>query len=204
MNNGENIGSRLRLLRRRTGISLRALAERAGIAPAMVSYIENGKASPSVVTLEKLLGALDISMSDFFGAERATTTGPVFPREGMRLVADAERSYTVVFPTRSDIGVAFLDELLQPGIAAPAFETQPNDVAGYVLSGELILEIQGEEARTLRPGDAFYIPAGVSHRGYAAKGDAVRLITAAAAPASVTKEPSGRGDRKTKPKHRGG
>lgn len=182
MNNGDTTGSRLRLLRRRTGISLRSLAERAGIAPAMVSYIENGKASPSVVTLEKLLGALDISLADFFGAERAAPAGPVFAREGMRLVADAERSYTVVFPSRPDIHVAFLDELLQPGISAPAFETQPADVAGYVLSGELILEFQGEAPSVLRPGDAFYVPAGVSHRGYAAKDDAVRLITATVPP----------------------
>ncbi len=199
----DNIGARLRLLRRRTGVSLRALAEHAGIAPAMISYIENGKTSPSVVTLEKLLGALDISLADFFGAERAASDGPVFPREGMRLVADAERSYTVVFPRLPGIRVALLDELLQLAVPAPAFENQPTDVAGYVLSGELVLEIQGEAPRALRAGDAFYVPAGVSHRGYAAAGGAVRLITATVSPLSAMTRQPGRGDRKSKPKHKG-
>jgi transcriptional regulator with XRE-family HTH domain len=185
-----NIGARLRLLRRRTGVSLRALAEQAGITPAMISYIENGKSSPSVVTLEKLLGVLGVSLADFFGAERATSDGPVFPREGMRLVADDERSYTVVFPRLPGIRMALLDELLQPGVPAPAFETQPTDVAGYVLSGELVLDIQGEASRTLRAGDAFYVPAGVSHRGYASAREPARLITAAI-PASGSVTPRG-------------
>ncbi len=198
-----NIGVRLRLLRRRTGISLRALAERAGIAPAMVSYIENGKTSPSVVTLEKILGVLRISLADFFGAERAAEDGPVFTREGMRLVADDERSYTVVFPSRPDIGLAFLDELLQPGIPAPEFETQPADLAGYVLSGELILEIRGETPVTLRPGDAFYVPAGISHRGFADETGVVRLITATVSSPIATKQKTGRSDKVIKQKPKG-
>jgi transcriptional regulator with XRE-family HTH domain len=135
MGTNANIGARLHLLRRRTGISLRALAERADVTPAMISYIENDKASPSVVTLEKLLGVLGISLADFFGAERAAAGGPVFPRERMRLVADDERSYTVVFPRRPDIRMTFLDELLQPAVPVPAFESLPADVAGYVLNG---------------------------------------------------------------------
>ena len=202
-NSNGSTGARLRLLRRRTGVSLRALAQQAGVTPAMISYIENGKASPSVVTLEKLLGVLGVSLADFFGAERAVADGPVFPRESMRLVADDERSYTVVFPRLPGIGVAFLDELLQPGVPVPEFETQPADVAGYVLSGELVLEIQGEAPRTLRPGDAFYVPAGVSHRGHAAAAEAVRLITATV-PAPRSARSRGRSSvRKLKPSKTG-
>lgn len=202
--NNKNTGARLRLLRRRMGVSLRALAEQADVTPAMVSYIENGKASPSVVTLEKLLGVLKVSLADFFGAERAADDGPVFPREHMRLVADGERSYTVVFPCRPAIRLAFLDELLQPGVPIPAFESQPTDLAGYVLSGTLILEIRGENPRTLRPGDAFYVPAGVFHRGYAARGDAVRLITATVPLSRASKQKSRHNNRKPNLTDKGG
>ncbi len=65
--------------------------------------------------------------------------------------------------------------------------------------GALILEIQGEDPRTLRPGDAFYVPVGVAHRGYAAEGDAVRLITATVPPHAKQVKKPGRGGRKVKP-----
>lgn len=176
------VGQRLRLLRQQMGVSARALAQQAGITPAMVSYIENGKSSPSVVTLEKLLAALHTNLADFFGAARPAPTGPVYPRESMQLIADAERAYTLIFPPGAGIGVELLDEALQPGQPRPAFETLKCDVAGYVLSGSLTLEVQGEALRELRPGDAFYVPAGVTHRGFATGAAPVRLITASLAP----------------------
>jgi len=170
-------GRRLRMLRQRTGISLRALAEQAAITPAMISCIENGKASPSVVTLEKLLAALGTDLAAFFGAEQPIPEGPVLFREKMRLIADAERSYTLVLPRAAGFGMEVLDELLQAGRPPPDFQTLPGGVAGYVISGSLKLEIEGRPAQTLRPGDAFYVPAGVSHRGFSAGPGATRLIT---------------------------
>jgi len=172
-----SVGRRIRLLRQRAGVSLRALAERAGVTPAMVSYVENGKASPSIVTLEKLLGALGTDVAAFFGAEQDASEGPVYERERMRLVSDEERSYTLVFPPGKGIGVEVTDELMQPGRARPDFQVQGFAFAGYVLAGRLTLQIESGKPRTLRPGDAFHLPAGVSHRGFAAGSEPARLIT---------------------------
>jgi transcriptional regulator with XRE-family HTH domain len=172
-----NVGYRLRLLRQRGGIGLRELAQRAQVTPAMVSYVEHGKASPSVVTLEKLLGALGTDLAAFFGAEQPAPDGPVFPRETMRLIADDERSYTLVFPRAGGIGVEVLDELLKPGRPRRDFETLPCDVGGYVITGELTLEIGSRPPRRLRPGDAFYVPAGVCHRGFATGREPTRLMS---------------------------
>ena len=174
---GNDVGRKLRLLRQRSGIGVRALAERAGVTPAMVSYVENDKASCSVVTLEKLLDALGTDMAAFFGAETDAPDGPVVPREVMRLVADEERNYTVLFPPAAGLGVEVLDELLQPAGTPPDFERRHGTTAGYVIAGEMTLEVQDDAPRTLRPGDAFHVPAAVSHRGYCAGGEPVRLIT---------------------------
>ncbi|MCX7936002.1 MAG: cupin domain-containing protein [Planctomycetota bacterium] len=46
-----------------------------------------------------------------------------------------------------------------------------------MLEGELKLEIQGEKAQILRPGDSFYVASGRPVRGCCATGRQVRLIT---------------------------
>jgi transcriptional regulator with XRE-family HTH domain len=57
---------RLRDWRERRGLSLRALAERAGVGYVTVWRIEHGELSPTVAMLEKLARALDVHLTDLF------------------------------------------------------------------------------------------------------------------------------------------
>lgn len=63
------VGRRLRELRNRQGLSLRALAERSGLNVNTLSLVENGKSSPSVSTLQQLALGLDLPISSFFDSE---------------------------------------------------------------------------------------------------------------------------------------
>jgi transcriptional regulator with XRE-family HTH domain len=56
----------LRHWREKRGLSLRQLADLAGVSFVTVSRIENDKLSPTVQLLEKLAKALNISVRDFF------------------------------------------------------------------------------------------------------------------------------------------
>jgi quercetin dioxygenase-like cupin family protein len=58
-------------------------------------------------------------------------------------------------------GVQVLAELA-PGGSAPR-HTHPGEEFGYVLEGTVTLDIAGQPARTLKPGDAFFIPANTPH-----------------------------------------
>ena len=49
---------------------MRGLAKRAGVGYVHIVRIENGHASPTVAMLEKLAGALGISVRDFFPVKR--------------------------------------------------------------------------------------------------------------------------------------
>lgn len=51
---------------------------------------------------------------------------------------------------------------LPPGAAAGR-HTHPGIETGYVLEGELNLEIDGQPAKLLKPGDSYQIPAGAVH-----------------------------------------
>ena len=60
------VGRKLRALRSRARLSLRALAERSGLNVNTLSLVENGKSSPSVSTLQQLARALDVPIAAFF------------------------------------------------------------------------------------------------------------------------------------------
>ncbi len=171
------VGGRIHALRKRCGLSLRQLAGKAGVSPGMVSLMERSKTAPSLVTLQKVLGALGMDLAGFFSENHEPVSGPAFPRERMKTVHGRDRQYTILFPVRPAIAVEVLDEEILPTRRRPPFETLKCDVAGYIISGALTLEIRGKQPLSLRTGDAFYVPKGREHRGYAAGDKAVRLIT---------------------------
>jgi transcriptional regulator with XRE-family HTH domain len=171
------LGHRIQLLRKRSGMSLRSLAEQSGVATGMISYVERGQTSPSLATLQKILSALGTDLGSFFATEAGTGRGPVFPREQMQMISDRQRSYTMLLTRQPGIRLEMLDEEIRPSRKKPEFETLACDVAGYVLSGKLTLEFEHRKKQTVRPGDAFYVTKGTTHRGYASGDDPVRLVT---------------------------
>ena len=64
------VGRKLRELRNRKGLSLRALADRSGLNVNTLSLVENGKSSPSVSTLQQLALALEVPIATFLNQNR--------------------------------------------------------------------------------------------------------------------------------------
>lgn len=60
------IGDKLKTFRKERKLSIRVLAERAGLSPNTITLIENNNASPTVTTLHSISNALDIPLSAFF------------------------------------------------------------------------------------------------------------------------------------------
>ena len=85
------VGRRLRELRARRGLSLRALAEQSGLNYNTLSLIENGRTSPSVNTLRQLARALGAPMSAFFEQEEERPQ-VVFQKDGQRPSVELEGS----------------------------------------------------------------------------------------------------------------
>ena len=66
------IGEKIQKLRKEKNLSLRALAEKAGISKSTLSDIENGNTNPTTNTLNKLAIALNVSLEDLFKSEPVT------------------------------------------------------------------------------------------------------------------------------------
>ena len=66
----EQVGNRIRALRKQRGLSQEKLALKAGIDWTYLAGIETGKRNATLLSLEKVAIALDISMRDFFDFEK--------------------------------------------------------------------------------------------------------------------------------------
>ena len=62
----EKVGRRIKELRHKLGISQEELADRADIHRTYIASLEVGKRNVSIITLEKIVKALEVSMSYFF------------------------------------------------------------------------------------------------------------------------------------------
>jgi len=94
--------------------------------------------------------------------------------ESANALSDKSFSITIampVTPNRKSLLAAVLEngkvvervqmtEIELPAGGPAGVHMHPVPVVGYVLAGEIRFEIQGEAARTLTAGDAFYEPAG--------------------------------------------
>jgi transcriptional regulator with XRE-family HTH domain len=61
-----NLGLSLRRLREAQQLSLRTLAERTGFSASFLSQVENGQASPSIASMERIATALGVTLGEFF------------------------------------------------------------------------------------------------------------------------------------------
>jgi transcriptional regulator with XRE-family HTH domain len=69
-NGGPELGERLRAIRLLRRLTLREVAESAGVSESFVSQLERGRSSASVATLQRLAAAVGIEISDLFAGEQ--------------------------------------------------------------------------------------------------------------------------------------
>jgi transcriptional regulator with XRE-family HTH domain len=71
-----NLGSRLKDVRMRSGMSLREVARQLGVSASFISQMENGKSQPSVATLYSMAQLLGVSIDELFQRDGALEPPP--------------------------------------------------------------------------------------------------------------------------------
>ena len=74
-----DVGARLKEMRLSAGLSQRQLAEASGVPHGQISMIETNRSNPSVASLRKIMGGLNVTMSEFFEPD-TPIAGSVFFR----------------------------------------------------------------------------------------------------------------------------
>lgn len=143
---GFDVGSRLRNLRTVFALSQRELARRAGMTNASLSMIEQGKVSPSLSTLEKILRAVPFSLQAFFSEEPITTT-PVFQLDECEQFVKGDLQLTG-WATSLENGRSLQIQrvtLAAGGSADFAFAGPVTLLMGFVISGTLSIYLEDTE-----------------------------------------------------------
>ncbi|MBO9682855.1 MAG: helix-turn-helix transcriptional regulator [Flavisolibacter sp.] len=62
------VGQRIKVLRKEKNLSQEGLANKAEVDRTYMTEVENGKRNISIENLEKIIGALEFSFTDFFNS----------------------------------------------------------------------------------------------------------------------------------------
>ena len=83
------IGTRLRSLREKKGMSQGDIEKSTGLLRCYISRIENGHTIPSLETLERFAGALDVPLYEmFYSGEAEAPTPNLLARKSLSELAD--------------------------------------------------------------------------------------------------------------------
>jgi transcriptional regulator with XRE-family HTH domain len=161
------LGARLKALRAEREISQKALAQKAGLAPSLVSQIESGKLTPSLHTLGRLAGALGVSIPAFFEQ----------PPNGRIHVGRRKEQPRVRFDDSTERWEVLAAGLFHGKVRAVVSTLGPRGRAVppervlllpgqmkllYVLEGRVTLHYAGTRHQ-LEAGDSAYLDGGVPH-----------------------------------------
>jgi transcriptional regulator with XRE-family HTH domain len=151
------LAARLRRLRTDRGLTLDALAERAGVSRSMISLAERGESSPTAAMLDRLAAGLGITLASLFADDPQPDASPLARRGQQPAWTDPETGYVrrnlspPAFPSPIE-----LVEVRLPAGTRVAYESGPRSVGVsqqvWVIEGELELTV-GSDSHRLSEGD---------------------------------------------------
>lgn len=147
------IGNRVARRRAVLGLTLEAVAERAGVSRAMVSRIERGEVHASAVVLDRLCAGLGIELSELFARE---TPAPLLRRDEQPAWRDPTSGYLrrEIAPPCPGSLLRMVEIEFPPG-AEVTFAPSPDRLSEqhvWLLEGEIEISTGGVVHR-LAPGD---------------------------------------------------
>ncbi len=131
---GEQLGARVKELRRRRELTLEDLAERAGVSRAMISKVERGEKNPTLVVTAKVAEGLGVTLSELLGEEERREV-VVVPRERRMVKSDPETGFErqLLSPTFGGRGVEFVRNVVPHGATSGEFPPHLRGLEDYVV-----------------------------------------------------------------------
>ena len=158
------VGTNLRRLRTRRGLSLERLAQISGVSRAMLGQIELGQSAPTINVLWKIARALEVTFSALISAR--TQSGALVLRSSeSKILTSKDRSFSsrALFPFDEPRRVEFYELRLAPGSVEDADAHPPGTSENLVLTaGTLEIDVAGDTHR-LEAGDSILFEADTPH-----------------------------------------
>ena len=164
---GAAVGPRVKALREAMDLSLRDLAERSGVSAPMLSQVERGETSPTLLTAERIAGGLDLTLSQLLRldeGEHVVVTPAAEHRRRERRGHTTEELTPPLPGQRADVSRHLLAAGASTGRAGDPVLHEPGArETAVVLSGAVSLMID-DTRHDLGPGDSVTFDADLPHR----------------------------------------
>ncbi len=158
------VGSNLRRLRTRRGLSLERLAQISGVSRAMLGQIELGQSAPTINVLWKIARALEVTFSALISA-RTQSGALVLRSTESKILTSKDRSISsrALFPFDEPRRVEFYELRLAPGSVEDADAHPPGTSENLVVTaGSIEIDVAGDTHR-LEAGDSILFEADTPH-----------------------------------------
>ena len=158
------LGPRIRALRQARGFTLRELAERAGVTESFLSQVEREVTSPSIASVQRIAGALDLAIAELFVED--APHGRVVRRADRRRIAYPGLGAVDEFLTSGlDGRLQVILSTIEPGggTGDEPYAHDSDEEVVIVLSGRLELWV-ADEHHVLEEGDAVTYSSRLKHR----------------------------------------
>lgn len=181
-----DVGQRLRALREAQNLSQRQLAELSGVTNGMISMVEQNRTSPSISSLKKILGGLNLSISEFFAVEAAMDEPIFFTHAELREISppSANGDIKAVFKEVGDAArhsLQILYEQYEPGAdTGEELYAHEAEEGGVIVEGHIEVTV-GNRTQILGPGDAYLFDSRLPHR-FKNIGNAACVVVSACTP----------------------
>ncbi len=157
-----DIGSRIKALRIKNGLTLEELGSRTELTKGFLSQLERNLTSPSLTTLEDIVEALGVSMSRFFAEDDEEQI--VFTKEDAFIDEQGERTIHWIVPNAQKNKMEPLILELEPGQSSKTIEPHEGEEFGYVLAGRIQIRRGNDPGRMIvKKGETFYLKGNVTH-----------------------------------------
>jgi transcriptional regulator with XRE-family HTH domain len=158
------VGTNLRRLRTRRGLSLERLAQISGVSRAMLGQIELGQSAPTINVLWKIARALEVTFSALISA-RTQSGAMVLRASESKILTSKDRSFSsrALFPFDEPRRVEFYELRLAASSIEEADAHPPGTSENLVVTaGTVEIDVAGDTHR-LETGDSILFEADTPH-----------------------------------------
>ncbi len=155
----------IRICRKRSGVSMAVLAARSGLSQPFLSQLERGLTTPSLSSIYRIAEALEVSPGTFLRPPaRPGAVSHERDPQVIRVEESAGQVARVLIPGGRSALMEAYEHHFEPGQGERGWFEHTGEDFLYVLEGEVVLEVEGEEPLTLRAGQSAHHRGEVPHR----------------------------------------
>lgn len=157
------LGARIRNERTRRGITLEALADRAGISRSMLSDVERGQKVPTIVMLGRIAAGLDTTVARFLEEEREDRVF-LLKKDQQAIYHSPGVTSRILSPVLPRNELTLIEVTLQPEYRGLPLTPHARGSREYIVvtHGSMLTILNGTE-HLLQEGDCLYYEADQEH-----------------------------------------